>query len=76
MVTKQDIESFTSFAIPLIDKGQADSMAQLLKEWEAQREHEEVMDDIRQGIEDAEAGLDRPAREVIAEVRKKLGLTP
>ena len=74
MVTTQDLESFARFARPLINSGKAESLSQVLQKWEAQREHEQAMDDIREGIADAEAGCGRAAEDVFADVRVKLGL--
>jgi predicted transcriptional regulator len=74
MVTTQDFQSFADFALPLISSGKADSIAQLVQQWEVEREQLETLQSIERGIADVEAGRVTPANEVFAQVRQELGL--
>jgi len=71
-VSHTDIQAFSDFALRRVDNGGADSMQELLYQWLAAREAEEVADDVRQGHADIEAGRGKPAAEVFADIRKKL----
>jgi hypothetical protein len=73
-ITQHDLECFSQFARDRLNNdGSVESLAWLVREWEAQRECEETADDIRQGQADIEAGLGRPIDEVFAEIRGRLG---
>jgi hypothetical protein len=76
MLTTQDFLSFTNFALPLVQSGKAESVGQLLQQWEAQREYGETVDVLKQSYQDMKDGRGTPAEDVFAEVRTKLGLEP
>jgi hypothetical protein len=73
-ITQRDLECFSQFAWERLNSGGGvESLAWLVREWEAQREREETIEDIRQGQADIESGLGRPIEEVFAEIRERLG---
>lgn len=73
-ITEHDLECFSQFARERLNNGGAESLTRLVSEWEAQRESEETLADIRQGHADIEAGLGKPADVVFAEIRQRLGV--
>jgi hypothetical protein len=73
-VTEQEIEGFSQFARSRLIKGRVESLAGLISEWEAERESEQTIDDIHQGIADIDAGLGKPVKDAFAAVRQKLGM--
>ncbi len=64
--TLADLDDFHQFAASQVQDA---SRSLEFKEWLRQREREEVNTFIRQGMRDIEAGLGRPAREVMDELR-------
>jgi hypothetical protein len=73
-VTEQEFQCFSEYVHERLANGGAESLSGLALEWEAHREAEETIDDVRQGLADIEAGLGKPAEEVFTEVRQRLGL--
>lgn len=71
-VTQADIQAFADYAAARVNNGGVESMSQLLRDWLAARERDEVNAAIREGLDDIDAGRTRPAREFMAEVREKL----
>ena len=73
--TPTDTEAFLVFLADEVENGGADkSPEELLQTWRA--DHAGAIEDIRQGIQDLEAGRFRPFEEVDAEIRKKFGFSP
>ena len=72
MIQSTEFECFVSYALTRLTE--VDSIAQIADEWEAKREHEEVMDDIRQVFEDIEAGRGIPLSDALAQLRQTMGL--
>jgi hypothetical protein len=72
-VTEHELECFSQFARERLNKGDVESLAGLVAQWEASREDEETIEDIRQGLADIDAGLGKPVDASFAEVRKRLG---
>jgi hypothetical protein len=67
---KDDLRSFHEFVGRQLDNGGADlTPEQVLTLW---RERLEVIESVRRGLEDVEAGRTRPADEVLAELRDEL----
>ena len=69
---KADIDAFGRFAKEQLHISADLSLQQLLAKWEAQREAQEVADDIQQGLKDMEAGKVRPIAEAFQAVRENL----
>jgi predicted transcriptional regulator len=74
MVTMQEFDRFAKFARNQIACGRAETLAQLLSEWEVQRKETEDIEAIQRGIADMEAGRVIPLDETMAEIRQKLKL--
>ena len=73
--TPTDTEAFLVFLADEVKNGGANkSPEELLHTWRA--DHAGAIEDIRQGIQDIEAGRFRPFEEVDAEIRKKFGFSP
>lgn len=73
-VTKDDMRDFNRFVDEKLSNGGAESLTELARQWEDQREAEQSVADLRESHADAEAGRLHPAEEVFSEVRKKLGM--
>lgn len=72
-----DLLSFVEFATTRISGGEpAESVEELMYEWRSQRDQDAVIDDIRQGFRDIEAGKGIDFRIVLAEARRRLGIQP
>ena len=70
-VTKEELDSFHRFANTVVDEGEAElSLEQLVIKWRA-NQRAAVNDAIREGIADMNAGLGRPAGEVMEELSRK-----
>jgi hypothetical protein len=74
LVTQQDLDSFHHFAQAKLQKGDAESIAELARQWEIAREREEVQEALREATEDLKAGRHRPAADVSREMRRKYNL--
>ena len=73
-VTQADLQDFHLFASNCIaNSGRELSFSEIAARWDAKREYDEAVEDIRQGIEDEKAGRIRPLAEVANEIREELG---
>ena len=72
-VTDEDLQDFNRYASKRVNNGGVDSMATLFRDWLDQCEAIELADDVRQAQVDIAAGLGKPAAEVFANLREKLG---
>lgn len=73
-VTKEDLTHFHRFADEKISKGAANSLVELVGEWEAERrEMEQTVADIRQSHGDIDAGRVASVADTFADVRNRLG---
>ena len=73
-ITESDIQAFSEYLRAEIANGGADlSLAELAARWEAERETQETLADIRQGEADIEAGRGKPVAEAFSDIRKRLG---
>lgn len=72
-VTKDDIQDFNRFVDEKLANGGADSLRQLVTEWE---ERQQVNAAIRQGIADIDAGRTEPFFESQDRFRQERGLPP
>ena len=73
--TLADIDDFHRFAANEVrDTSRSIEFNDLVRAWLRQRERDEVNATIRQGLRDIEAGLGRPAREVMEELRVQYGI--
>ena len=59
-VTKDDLRDFNRFVDEKLAGGDAESLRELVNEWEATREREEVNAAIRSGLADIDAGRTEP----------------
>lgn len=73
-VSLDQLDDFHRFAVHLVQRGDADSIAELARQWEAAREREAVNAALREAMEDLKAGRYRPAEEVTRELRRKYDL--
>jgi hypothetical protein len=74
-VTQQDLDHFHEFASEVLRNGGKDSsLEDLIAEWRAACERNDVHAAIREGLDDVRAGRVRPAAEVTNELRTKYGL--
>lgn len=74
-----DLRAFTSFATEKLSQGEANlTLNDALYLWDHENQTEAEREDTRQaiqrGLADVEAGRVRPAREAIAELRRKHNL--
>ncbi len=72
-VTEKDLAEFNRFADEKISNGGADSLRDLLTEWE---ERQQANAAIRRGIADIDAGRSEPFFESQDSFRQKQGLSP
>lgn len=72
-VTREELEDFQHFADSKLSNGGAESLAELVREWEGRREYQETVADIEESHEDIAGGRVVPADEAFADVRKRLG---
>ena len=72
-VTKDDIQDFHCFVDEKLASGGADSLRQLVAEWE---ERQEANAAIRQGITDIDAGQTEPFFDSQDRFREERGLPP
>jgi hypothetical protein len=72
-----DAEAFYQFLGQTLSRGQRETPPEaLLRNWRAQREHEETVEAIREGLAQMEAGLGKPFEEFDREFRQRNGLAP
>jgi predicted transcriptional regulator len=75
MQSPTDSEAFYEFLGQTLSHGDRETPPEsLLRKWRAQREYEETVEAIREGMADIEAGRCRPFEEFAAEMRKKFGI--
>jgi hypothetical protein len=75
-VTKDELESFGRFAAEEVDRGNVVSLEQLVTLWQSARQREGFNAAIRQGLDEADAGLGRPLDEFMGEFRKNNKISP
>jgi hypothetical protein len=73
-VSLEQLESFHRFAQQKVQVGEADSIAELAREWEIAQDREDVNEAIREAMEDFKAGRFRPAADVSRDMRRKYNL--
>jgi len=71
-VTLEDIQSFATFAEQNVGHSNSRSLEDLLRLWREKREAEIVVESIREGEAEYEAGGGRTIDEVCDEVRARL----
>jgi hypothetical protein len=71
-ITKEDLRDFTCFASEKLENGGIESLVALANEWQAKREMQETVSDIRLSHEDIEAGRTSAVNDAFADVRKEL----
>ena len=75
-----DLHAFKSFVDEQLAKSEpVPTVAEVIARWEYENEteddREETLNAIRRGFADIEAGRVMPARQAVAELRRKLGLS-
>jgi hypothetical protein len=71
--TRDDIDHFHQFAIDRLDSDDAPwELDELVLLWYDSHDRQQVNAVIRQGLADIDAGLGRPARQVMGELRERL----
>ena len=77
MQSPTDAEAFYDFLGQTLSHGERETPPEaLLRKWRAQREYDETVEAIREGIAQMEAGLGRPLEEFDREFRQRNGLPP
>ncbi len=71
-VTQADLEAFQRFAADRLAHQSAESLGDLLREWEASRDRHETIESIKRGLADVDAARTRSADEIINELRSGL----
>ena len=71
-VTLQELSDFNRFAEQKLSNGGAETLQQLLDEWQDLREYEQCVVDIRESIRQHENGENLPHDEAFSEIRRKL----
>ena len=70
-----ELLDFVQFASQRVQSGdEATSLEELVKEWRSDYEYAEGIADVRQGIEEDDAGKAQPIEGVFANLREKLGI--
>jgi hypothetical protein len=73
--TLQELESFTHFAQQRLGAAESDlSLEDCVRLWRQRTEHQALLNDLRQGQADLEAGLVQPLAAAFDDVRQQLGL--
>lgn len=73
---QSELQDFVRFASSRVGQGEVfSSVEELVRRWRQNSEYAEVVDDVRQGIEDEASGKSKSLSEVFVEVRRKLGIT-
>ena len=74
--TRQELDSFHRFASEqFADRGAEASLEELLAIWRQDREYSETVEDVRQGVDDHDAGRGQSLADAFHDVRADLGLT-
>jgi hypothetical protein len=79
-VTREELDSFHSYAVAKISNGGADlSWADLFDLWRVDNptdaERAQVNEDIREGLKELDAGGGQPVEEFMAEIEREFGLS-
>ncbi len=74
-VTRDELENFGRFAIGEVELGRVASLEQLVTLWR-RRQDEDANAALRQGLEEANAGLGRPLEEFMNDFRKSNEVSP
>jgi hypothetical protein len=74
-VTKDELDRFGRFAADELKRGSAISLEELVVLWRT-RQREDVNDAIRQGLDEADAGLGRPLDDFMSEFRENNQVSP
>lgn len=73
-ISAHEFQEFSNFGLGrLASSSEPMSLDDLVLEWESLRHRTEINASIQQGLDDVKAGRHRPASEVLAELRSKLG---
>ena len=72
-ITKDELAAFNRFAVEKLSNGGADTLQQLLDEWNARRAYEQSVAAIRESVAQYGAGEGLPVKDAFEEVRGKLG---
>ncbi|MDC0935567.1 hypothetical protein OAS39_04710 [Pirellulales bacterium] len=72
-ITKDDLQSFQSFADEMLTTGTAESLQEILDKWNTRREHQQSVAGIKESISQYEAGEGLPVDQAFNEIRSKLG---
>lgn len=74
-LTHQELVDFHQFAVTKLSTGRAQTLQELLDEWNDAREHERSVAAIRESVAQYEAGLGMPVKQAFDEIRANLGLS-
>jgi hypothetical protein len=72
-VTEMELKSFNEFVAEQMENGNTLSLEQCFDRWLAERERQELLQDIQLSIADIEAGRVWTLEEADAEIRRRLG---
>lgn len=73
--TRDEIDRFHKFAVDRLDEGDSSwELDELVLAWYDSNDRQQINAVIRQGLADIDAGLGRPAREVMGGLCEKYGL--
>jgi len=72
-ITKEDLQSFQTFADDMLSNSTAESLQEILDKWNARRAHRQSVAGIQESISQYEAGEGLPVDQAFDEVREKLG---
>lgn len=73
-VTKNDLQDFQRFADEKLSNGGAESLHELVTQWEAARQRAETNAAIREAIDQLNAGLGEPLDVAMEDIRQRLDL--
>lgn len=73
-VSLDQLDDFHRFALDHLQSSDAESIAELARQWEAAREREEIKEALAEAREDIKAGRYRPAEDVSRDMRRKYNL--
>jgi hypothetical protein len=68
-VTQSDLDAFQQFAAERIARKGAESLDELLREWELARERRDTIESVKRGLADVDGGRTRPADSLLDELR-------
>jgi len=71
-VTQADLEAFQRFAADRLAGEGAESLGDLLRDWESAREQDDTIRSVKRGLADIDAGRTRDAQAVLDELRAGL----